>query len=63
MEIHEEPRLSAKSEDILTDGMVFSIEPGIYVEDLGGVRIEDMVVLVDGKPRNFTTSIKDMIII
>jgi Xaa-Pro aminopeptidase len=63
VEIHEEPRLSAKSEDILTDGMVFSIEPGIYVEDLGGVRIEDMVVLVDGKPRNFTTSIKDMIII
>lgn len=63
VEIHEEPRLSTKSEDILTDGMVFSVEPGIYVEDLGGVRIEDMVVLVDGKPRNFTTSPKDMIII
>ncbi len=63
VEIHEEPRLSVKSEDILTDGMVFSVEPGIYVEGLGGVRIEDMVVLVDGKPRNFTTSTKDMIII
>lgn len=63
VEIHEEPRLSVKSEDILTDGMVFSVEPGIYVEGLGGVRIEDMVVLVDGKPRNFTTSSKDMIII
>ncbi len=63
IEIHEEPRLSEKSEDILKDGMVFSVEPGIYVEGLGGVRIEDMVVLVDGKIRNFTTSPKDMIII
>jgi len=63
IEIHEEPRLSEKSEDILKDGMVFSVEPGIYVEGLGGVRIEDMVVLVDGKIRNFTTSPKDMIIL
>lgn len=63
VEIHEEPRVSVKSEDILADGMVFSVEPGIYVEGLGGVRIEDMVVLVDGKPRNFTTSPKDMIIV
>jgi len=63
IEIHEEPRLSAKSEDILQDGMVFSVEPGIYVEGLGGVRIEDMVVLVDGKPRNLTGSTKDIIIL
>jgi Xaa-Pro aminopeptidase len=63
VEIHEEPRVSAKSEDILTDGMVFSVEPGIYVEGLGGVRIEDMVVLESGKIKNFTTSIKDMIIV
>lgn len=63
VEIHEDPRLSTKSEDILTDGMVFTIEPGIYVEGLGGVRIEDMVVLVDGKPRNFTTSTKNMIVL
>ncbi|MGI6085722.1 MAG: M24 family metallopeptidase [Acetivibrionales bacterium] len=63
IEIHEAPRLSANSDDILEDGMVFSIEPGIYVEGLGGVRIEDLVVLTDGKIRNFTTSPKDMIII
>ncbi|HBR02531.1 MAG TPA: peptidase M24 family protein [Ruminiclostridium sp.] len=63
IEIHEEPRVSVKSEDILEDGMVFSVEPGIYVEGLGGVRIEDMVVLADGKPRNFTTSTKDLIIL
>jgi len=63
IEIHEEPRLSAKSVDVLKDGMVFSVEPGIYVEGLGGVRIEDMVVLENGKVRNFTTSPKDIIII
>lgn len=63
IEIHEDPRLSIKSEDTLIDGMVFSVEPGIYVEGLGGVRIEDMVVLINGRPRNFTTSTKDMIIL
>lgn len=63
IEIHEEPRLSEKSEDILLDGMVFSVEPGIYVEGLGGVRIEDMVVLAGGKPRNLTGSTKEMIIL
>ena len=63
IEIHEAPRLSVKSKDILTDGMVFTVEPGIYVEGLGGVRIEDMVVFVDGKLRNFTSSTKEMIII
>lgn len=63
IEIHEDPRLSTKSEDILQEGMVFTVEPGIYVEGLGGVRIEDMVVFVDGKLRNFTTSTKNMIIL
>lgn len=63
LEIHEDPRLSLKSTDILTESMVFTVEPGIYVEGLGGVRIEDMVVFTDGKLRNFTTSPKDMIII
>ncbi|NMA65712.1 MAG: aminopeptidase P family protein [Clostridiaceae bacterium] len=63
IQIHEAPRLSLKSKDILTDGMVFTIEPGIYVEGLGGVRIEDMVTFIDGKLRNFTTSTKEMVII
>lgn len=63
VEIHEDPRLSAKSEDILADGMVFSVEPGIYLEGIGGVRIEDMVVLEGGKPRILTTSTKEMIVV
>ena len=45
LEVHESPRLSPKSKDILKPGMVFSIEPGIYIPGFGGVRIEDVVVL------------------
>jgi len=42
---HEAPRVGRESKDILADGMVFTIEPGIYISGWGGVRIEDMVVL------------------
>lgn len=61
--IHEDPRLTMKTDDVLLDGMVFTVEPGIYVEGLGGVRIEDMIVLESGKVRNFTKSSKDMIVL
>ena len=47
LDIHELPRISAKSEVILEKGMVFSIEPGIYLKDEFGVRIEDVVVVTD----------------
>jgi Xaa-Pro aminopeptidase len=43
LEIHEAPMLSVKSSDILQEGMVFTVEPGIYVDGVCGVRIEDMV--------------------
>lgn len=45
IDVHEQPRLSPKSEDILRPGMVFSIEPGVYFPGYGGVRIEDIAVL------------------
>jgi Xaa-Pro aminopeptidase len=45
LEIHEHPTLSEKSKDVLRPGMVFSVEPGIYVPGEGGVRIEDLVLL------------------
>ena len=41
--VHEAPVISGQSEDIIEEGMVFTIEPGIYLPGIGGVRIEDMV--------------------
>jgi len=57
--IHEPPTLSPTSTDCLLDGMVFTIEPGIYITGLGGVRIEDMVTLEKGKVKVLTRSKKD----
>jgi Xaa-Pro aminopeptidase len=51
LQIHEAPRLGPSSKDVLSDGMVFTIEPGIYLTGWGGVRIEDVVVLENGKAR------------
>ncbi len=48
---HESPRLGPGSPDHLVDGMVFTIEPGIYLTGWGGVRIEDVVVMEKGKPK------------
>ena len=56
---HESPSISPNSTDILADGMVFTIEPGIYLAGWGGVRIEDMIVLEDSKARVLTKSGKD----
>jgi Xaa-Pro aminopeptidase len=49
--VHEAPRLGPGSETVLADGMVFSIEPGIYIPGWGGVRIEDTVVMECGRIR------------
>lgn len=51
---HELPRLGPNSTDKLENNMVFTIEPGIYIEGWGGVRIEDMVVMEGGKIRQIS---------
>ena len=49
LEIHEDPRFSKVSKDILEENYVMTVEPGIYVKDVGGVRIEDdIIVTKDG---------------
>jgi len=45
LEVHEAPAINAQSTDILRTGMVVTIEPGIYVRNWGGVRVEDMVLV------------------
>ena len=58
LEIHELPNFRPKSPDILRPNMIATVEPGIYIENWGGVRIEDMV-LVGPKPVLLQKSPKD----
>lgn len=51
LDVHEAPYLGRTSEDTLENEMVFTIEPGIYLPGRGGVRIEDVVVLENGRAR------------
>ena len=59
IEIHEGPRLGRESTDTLVAVNVVTVEPGIYLEGVGGIRIEDLVVVHDGDPEILTTSTKD----
>ena len=56
--VHERPMAVPTSEDVIEDGMVFTIEPGIYISGWGGVRIEDIVAMEDGRARILTGSPK-----
>jgi len=47
MEVHESPTVSKMNDDLLRPGMVFTVEPAIYIPKFGGVRIEDMVLVTD----------------
>ena len=63
IEIHETPNFSPKSVDILQNGNVLSVEPGIYIDGWGGVRIEDLIAVSDEEVINLTTSPKELIVI
>ncbi len=59
LEIHEAPAVAPGSTDILTEGAVVTVEPGAYVAGLGGVRIEDTLVVTATGARPLTKSTKD----
>lgn len=61
IEIHEQPRFSQDSADVLDEGMVMTVEPGIYLPGRFGVRIEDMVVVTKNSYRNLTKSPKEFL--
>ncbi|HSS79625.1 MAG TPA: Xaa-Pro peptidase family protein [Gaiellaceae bacterium] len=61
LEVHEAPRLSRESSDTLVAGNVATVEPGVYLAGLGGIRIEDLVVVTDGEPEILTSFTKDLI--
>lgn len=61
LEIHEAPSVGPRSETAAKAGMLFSVEPGIYLEGRFGVRIEDMVVVEENGCRNLTKTKKDRI--
>ena len=56
--VHELPGVGPGSTGLIEDGMVFSVEPGIYLTGWGGVRIEDLVVMENGAPRVLTKAHK-----
>lgn len=59
--LHENPTLSYRSDEILKENMLVTVEPGIYIEDFGGVRIEDLVLVTAQGYENLTTSDKQLI--
>ncbi len=61
VEVHETPHLSPHSKETIKQGMVFSIEPGIYIENYGGVRIEDLVVVTKNGAELISHANRDLI--
>lgn len=63
LEIHEEPRVNPKGETVLKPGMVITVEPGIYLPDKFGVRIEDTVLVTEEGFETFAHIPKELIIL
>lgn len=59
LEIHEAPAIRSNSDDVLAAGMVVTIEPGVYLPDFGGVRIEDDILITPDGPVVLTSVPKD----
>lgn len=63
LDVHEEPFIGPDGEIILEEGMTFTIEPGVYLPGLGGVRIEDDVAVVDGRGKRLTKADRELVVL
>jgi Xaa-Pro aminopeptidase/Xaa-Pro dipeptidase len=54
LDVHEMPSLAMSSEDVLQPGMVVTVEPGVYLPGIGGVRVEDLLVVTEDGAENLT---------
>ncbi|MQA83541.1 MAG: M24 family metallopeptidase [Streptosporangiales bacterium] len=63
LEIHEAPTIGYAATGTLSSGVPVTIEPGVYLPDRGGVRIEDTLVVRDGDPELLTKSTKDLLVL
>jgi Xaa-Pro aminopeptidase len=63
LEIHENPAFTAKCGEVLKENMVFTVEPGIYIEGSFGIRIEDLIIVREQGQKNLTASEKDALTI
>ncbi len=62
-EVHEAPALRPDSDDVLVAGNVVTVEPGIYLSGVGGVRIEDLVLVTDGGAESLTSHGKELTVV
>jgi Xaa-Pro dipeptidase len=63
IEVHEFPSMSENNNDVLQEGAVFTVEPGIYVPSIGGVRIEDDIVITKEGYKSLTNYPKELLIV
>ena len=61
MEVHEMPTLSPRSDDILEEAMVVTVEPGVYLPGKFGIRLEDTLLITDNSCQRITNIDKDAI--